>query len=520
VDISERSLFEWYLPPYKAAVDAGAASVMTSFNEIAGVPATSDPWLLTELLREKWGFTGFIVTDYTAIDELIPHGVAANQSEAATMAIHAGVDMDMQDGAYQAHLAELVKLGRVSEALLNQAVRRILIAKYKLGLFDDPYLYCDPIREKDGLVTTEYRSFARSFAARSCVLLKNEKQTLPMPGDIRSVALIGPLGDSKDDMLGSWSAAGQANECVTLLEGLRMNVPEGTTVTYLKGCEVNSADDKNIDDALKLAMQSDFVILALGESRHMSGEAASRTRIGLPGAQEKLAIAVLNSGKPTAVVLFNGRPLAIPLIDSLAPAILETWFGGSEAGNGIADVLTGKYNPSGKLTMTFPRSEGQIPVFYNAKNTGRPVDSESPGEKYKSRYIDESNTPLYPFGYGLSYTTFTYSSVTLNKTTFRQGEVILASVDVTNSGNYDGEEVVQLYVHDKIGEVTRPLRELKGFRKIMLARGQSTKVSFTLTPDDLSYYHKDMHFGWDQGEFELYIGTSSVSTQQITFFIE
>ena len=366
----------------------------------------------------------------------------------------------------------------------------------------------------------DYLNFARSFVAKSCVLLKNKDRTLPIPQSVKTIALIGPLGDDRDDMLGSWSAAGKANECVTLLEGLRNTLPVSTSVKYLKGCDINSRNKQHFDDAVKLARQSDFVILALGESRNMSGEAASRAFIGLPGVQQELAEAVIRTGKPVAVVMFNGRPLAIPVLDSVAPAILEAWFGGTEAGNGVADVLTGNYNPSGKLTMTFPRSVGQIPVFYNAKNTGRPVDPKHPDEKYKSRYIDEPNSPLYPFGYGLSYTSFSYSPITLNKTSFKKGEAIIASVDVKNTGNYDGEEVVQLYIRDKVGDVTRPLKELKGFRKIFLDKGQTTKVTFALTLDDLAYYHQDMHYGWDPGEFELFIGASSTTKNQISFTVK
>lgn len=519
VDMSERSLREWYLPPYKSAIDAGVATLMTSFNEISGVPSTANQWLLTDLLRNEWKFKGFVVSDYTAIEELIKHGVAKDLAEAGRLALKAGVDMDMQDEAYQHHLAGLVQKGDVNEADIDRSVKRILIAKYKLGLFDDPYLYCNPERERATLLTAEHRSFARKFVSQSCVLLKNENQTLPLPASIKSVALIGPLGDSKVDMLGNWSAAGRAEECVTLLEGLGNNLPESTSIKYVKGCEIDSEKNDNIDDAVRLAASSDYVILALGEGGYMSGEASSRSEIGLPGLQEELALAVLKTGKPVAVVLFNGRPLSIPKLDSLAPAILVTWFGGTEAGNGIADVLTGKYNPSGKLTMTFPLSVGQIPVFYNEKSTGRPIDPSQPDEKYKSKYLDIPNAPLYPFGYGLSYTTFEYSPIAINDTVFREGEVIIASVDIKNTGKHDGEEIVQLYVRDLIGDVTRPLKELKGFQKIMLTKGQATKVTFTLTLDELAYYHQDMHYGWDPGEFELFIGASSDDTRKVTFTV-
>lgn len=519
-DMSVRSLYEWYLPPYQAAIDAGVGSVMTSFNEIAGIPSTCNRWLLTELLRNNWKFNGFVVTDYTAIQELIYHGVASNLTDAAKLAIEAGVDMDMQDDAFLNHLIKLVQSGEIDEILLDNSVKRILVAKFKLGLFDDPYSYCSKDREQNEIMKSEYLSFAREFAANSCVLLKNTNQILPIPGHIKSVALIGPLGNSKDNMLGCWSAAGLADRCITLYEGLKNNLPATMKLTYLKGCDINSSDRSGFSDALELAKGSDFIILALGESRDMTGEASSRTSIGLPGVQSELAISVLKTGIPAAVVLFNGRPLVIPEIDSMAPAIVEAWFGGTQAGNGIADILTGKVNPSGKLTMTFPRNEGQIPIFYNGKNTGRPVDPQNPHEKYKSRYLDAPNAPLYPFGYGLSYTTFEYSPVTLNKQIFRTGELIIASIDITNSGNLDGSEVVQLYIRDIVGDVTRPLKELKGFRKIYLEKNQSTKVTFVLSPEDLSYYHQDMHFGWDPGEFELSIGTNSSDTKSIRFFME
>ncbi len=520
VDMSERSLHEWYLLPFKASVEAGVGSVMTSFNEIAGIPSTSNHWLLTDLLRNTWKFDGFVVTDYKSIQELIPHGVASELAEAAKLAIEAGVDMDMQSGAYLNNMTALVKSGKIDERLLNDAVKRILIAKFKLGLFDDPYLYCDKDREQNEIMKPGYLNFAREFAAGSCVLLKNRNQTLPIPGHVRSIALIGPLGNSKEDMLGSWSAAGLSEKCITLYEGLKSNLPPAVKISYVKGCDINSSDRSDFSNALEVAKKSDFIILALGESRDMSGEASSRTSIRLPGVQSELAISVLKTGIPAAVVLFNGRPLVIPEIDSLAPAVVEAWFGGTQAGNGITDILTGKINPSGKLTITFPLNEGQIPIFYSAKNTGRPIDPEDPDYKYTSRYIDAPNTPLYPFGYGLSYTTFKYSQTTLNKKIFQNGELIIASVDITNTGNYNGAEVVQLYIRDVIGDVTRPVKELKGFRKIYLEKKQTTKVTFVLSPDDLSYYHKDMHFGWDPGEFELFIGSNSADTNCITFSLE
>jgi len=519
VDISERSLYEWYLPVYNACIDAGAGSVMTSFNEIAGIPSTSNRWLLTDVLRDEWNFNGFIVTDYTSINELIPHGVAANLAEAAELSINAGVDMDMQGSAFLDELPPLVAAGRVSEKKIDDAVRRILVTKFRMGLFDDPYKNCDKEREKQEIMTPEHLGFAREFAARSCVLLKNEKNTLPVPGTVRTLAVIGPLADSKADMLGSWSAAGDWSKCVTLLEGINNKVSGRIKVLSAKGCNINDSNTDGINTAVSIALRADFVILALGESRDMSGEAASRAKIGLPGVQMELASAIIRTEKPVTVVLFNGRPLAIEELNVLAPAILEAWFGGTQAGNGVADVLFGDVNPSGKLTMTFPRNEGQIPVFYNSKNTGRPINPDNPYEKYRSNYLDSPNDPLYPFGFGLSYTSFSYSGITLNKNEFHQNEQVTATVEITNTGDRDGEEVVQLYIRDLAGEVTRPVKELKGFKKVLIEKGMSIGVTFTLSPADLSYYHQDMSFSFDPGEFELYIGTNSSDCVSASFVI-
>ncbi len=517
VDMSERSLYEWYLPVYKAAVDAGVASVMTSFNEIAGVPSTSNKWLLASLLRDDWKFDGFIVTDYSSINELIPHGVAADLAEAAKLSANAGVDMDMQGSAFHLCLGDLVKSGKVSEKTIDEAVKRILVIKYKLGLFDDPYRYCDKTREKEDIMSKEHLAFAREMAAESCVLLKNENDMLPIPETVKTIAVIGPLADSKYDMLGSWSGAGQGEKCVTLLEGIKEKTDGSVRILTIKGCNVNDSDISEIDQAVLIAKKADYVVLALGEDRNMSGESASRTDISLPGVQMQLAEAVIKTGKPVAVVLFNGRPLAIPELDGIAPSILEVWFGGTEAGNGIADILFGDVNPSGKLTMTFPVNVGQVPLFYNSKNTGRPINPDNPYEKYRSNYLDSPNSPLYPFGYGLSYTKFSYSDIALNKESFRGNEEIIATVNVTNTGKRAGEEIVQLYVRDLVGDVTRPVKELKGFKKIMLKEGKTATVTFTLYPDDLSYYHQDMSFTFDPGDFELFIGQNSRDAEKIKF---
>lgn len=520
VDMSDRSLYEWYLPPYKAAVDAGAGSVMTSFNEIAGVPSTSNRWLLTDLLRGEWGFDGFVVTDYSSINELVAHGVASDLKQAGELSVNAGVDMDMQGSVFLEYLNGLVKSGEVTEKVINDAVRRILIAKYKLGLFDDPYKYCDNKREAEEIMTPEFLEFARGFVAKSCVLLKNEKNTLPIPSGVKSIAVIGPLADSKTDMLGFWSAAGQWEKCVTLLEGIRKRAGSSVNILTAKGCNVNDDDLSAIKQALSVARKADFVVLALGESKDMSGEAASRTDISIPGVQMKLAEEIIKTGKPVAVVLFNGRPLSISELDKVAPAILESWFGGTQAGNGIADILFGDVNPSGKLTMTFPRNVGQIPIFYNSKNTGRPIDPEIPYEKWKSNYLDTPNTPLYPFGYGLSYTTFAYSDIRLNKNSFPENEKIVASVDITNSGNRDGEEIVQLYIRDLVGEVTRPVKELKAFQKVLIRKGEKVTVSFSISTAELSYYHQDMSYKYDPGEFDIFIGSHSAEERSARFAVQ
>jgi beta-glucosidase len=520
VDMSDRTLYEWYLPSYKAAVDAGAASVMTSFNEIGGVPSTCNQWLLNDLLRNQWGFNGFVVTDYTAINELMNHGVAADSAHAGEIAINAGVDMDMQGEIYLHFLEKLVEQKKVSVETIDKAVKNILVAKFKLGLFENPYKFCDKKREAEDIMRPGYLSFARNFAAQSCVLLKNNKQTLPIPNSVKTIAIIGPLADSKADMLGTWSAAGNWDKCVSLLEGMQKTLPEQMKLMYAKGCEVEGDNTGEIKKAVALAKQADYVVLALGENRDMTGEAASRANIGLPGVQMLLAREIIKTGKPVTVVLFNGRPLVITELDSIAPAILEAWHGGTQAGYGVADVLWGRYNPSGKLAMTFPRCEGQIPIFYNCKNTGRPVDPSEPNLKYKSRYLDIPNAPLYPFGFGLSYTQFAYSEIKLNKPGFVQGDTIVASVDVKNTGAVDGTEVVQLYVHDVVGDVTRPVKELKGISKIFLKAGESKTVKFKLSLNELSYYHKNMSFTWDPGDFELFIGTSSADNRRAAFTVK
>ena len=516
VDMSVVTLLENYLPPYQAAVNAGVGSVMTSFNEINGVPSTGNHWLLTDLLKKEWGFKGFVVTDWTAINEMVNHGVAADTKDAAALALNSGVDMDMMGSAFLTNLKKLVEEKKVSVSTIDNAVRRVLEAKEKLGLFSAPYRYCDPNRQAKELMTPENLKFAREFVAESCVLLKNDNNTLPIQSSVKSIVIIGPLGDSQQDMLGPWSAAGQKEKCVTLLQGIKNVAGEKISVICEKGCNTNDDDRSGFNSALQAAKKADYVILALGENEWMSGEASSRADIDLPGVQNELAGEIIKIGKPTAVILFNGRPLSISALAQSAPAIIETWFGGTEAGNGIADVLFGKYNPSGKLTMTFPRSVGQIPVYYNMKNTGRPFDPVNPKEKYVSRYLDQPNDPLYPFGFGLSYTRFEYSNLVIGV----NGHEINISVDVKNVGAIEGEEVVQLYIHDKVATLTRPVKELKGFAKVLLEPGESRTVSFSITADDLAFIHTDLKKYWEPGEFDVFVGTNSAETISKTFRLE
>jgi beta-glucosidase len=518
VDMSKRSLFEYYLPPYKACIDAGAGSVMTSFNEIAGVPSTSNHWLYTDLLRNTWDFKGFSVTDYSAIYELIPHGVAADSAIAGELALKAGIDMDMQSNIYMNFLKLLVEQGKISMQDIDASVKRILLAKYQLGLFNDPYRYCNREREKNEIMTKKSQDFARSFVSKSCVLLKNEHQTLPIPKTIKKIALIGPLGNSKDDMLGNWAAAGKSEHCVTLLDGLQeKGKAYGFKVDFIKGCDVLNESKVDFEKALQLAKNADYVVVAIGEHRSMSGEAASRTHIDIPGVQQVLANKIIALGKPTAVVLFNGRPLVLNELNEKAPALLEAWFGGTQSGNGIADLLFADAIPSGKITMTFPRDVGQIPIHYNMKNTGRPVKPESPNYKFTSKYIDCPNEPLYPFGYGLSYTTFEYAKLKLDKEYLSASDTLNVSIEITNTGNYDGEEIVQLYVRDLVGSVTRPLKELKGFKKVFIAKETKALVTFKITANDLRFYNLNMDYTFEPGKFNVFVGSNSAEGLKAAF---
>ncbi|MGI9159824.1 MAG: glycoside hydrolase family 3 C-terminal domain-containing protein, partial [Saprospiraceae bacterium] len=496
VDMSERFFREYYLPPYEAAVKAGAATVMTSFNDYDGVPATGNKYLLTDILREEWGFKGFIVTDYTSINEMVNHGVVANDKEAGELALNAGVDMDMQGGIYQRYLAQSVKEGKVKMTDIEEGVRRILRLKYALGLFDNPYKFCDAQRERDALLAPEHRRAAREVARKSIVLLKNANQALPLNPAAGRLAVIGPLADNQSDLIGAWSGAGDGKDCVSLLAGIK-SAYKGE-VLHVKGCDVEGADRSGFEAALAAAAAADAVVVAVGERFWMSGEASSRADISLPGVQEDLVAALAATGKPVIVVLMNGRPLAIPRLVESASALLETWWLGAEAGNAIADVLFGAYNPSGKLPMSFPRHVGQVPVFYNEKSTGRPFD---PNSKWTSKYVDMPNAPLFAFGYGLSYTSFQYDTLQLSKSSFKKGETITVRVRVHNTGQYDGEEVVQLYVRDLVGSVTRPVKELKGFRKILIPKGTTQTVEFSLSEADLRFYGRNLRFDSEPGEF-------------------
>jgi beta-glucosidase len=528
IDMSRRQMYEYYLPPYQAAVEAGAGSVMSSFNEIDAVPATANRWLLTDLLRTQWGFQGFVVTDYTAINEMTEHGMGDLRKD-AELALKAGVDMDMVGETYLKYLSELAAHGDIPESMINQACRRILEAKYKLGLFADPYRGCTEERARTEILTPENRKAAREIAEQSFVLLKNDQQILPLKKS-GIIALVGPLADDQQNLLGSWRAAGDWRQAVSVRTGIS-NVA-GSAVTILHAQGANLVDDpalratlkafgaelpvdgrsprEMLAEAVAVAARADVVVAVLGESSGMTGEAASRSDIGLPENQKELLRALVETGKPVVLVIMNGRPLTLTWEAEHCGAILETWFGGTEAGNAVADVLFGDYNPSGKLTATFPRNVGQIPIYYNHKNTGRPYKGD-PTSKYVSRYLDVSNDPLYAFGYGLSYTTFSYGDVKLNKTALADDETLVASVGLTNMGGRAGEETVQLYLSQPVASVTRSVEDLRGFQKVRLQPGETREVTFHITPEDLKFYNGKLEYDWEPGEFMVRIGGNSTS---------
>jgi beta-glucosidase len=509
-DMSERTLREFYLPPFKAARDEGVGTFMSAFNDLNGVPASANPFTLTTVLRDEWKFDGFVVSDYTSVQELINHGLAANEKDAAREAINAGVDMEMVSRLYNKHGAELLRSGQVSLATLNEAVRRILRVKFRLGLFDHPYT--DETRERSVLLSPDHLAAAREIAARSQVLLKNDRETLPLSKEVKSIALIGPLANDQKNMLGSWTGDGDVANAVTLLDGIKAKVSTATKINYAKGCDIDGDSTNGIDEAVRAARKSEVVIVAVGESAEMSGEASSRSSLDLPGRQLDLVKAVQATGKPVVVVLMNGRPLTINWIAENTPAILETWFGGTQAGNAIADVIFGDVNPGGKLPVTFPRTVGQEPLYYNHKSTGRPPDAKN---KYSSKYLDVPWTPLFPFGYGLSYTQFQLSNLRLSQRSIRPDGRVTVSVEVTNTGKRTGDEVVQLYTRDVAASVTRPVRELKGFQRITLRPGEKRMVEFTLTPALLGFYNREMRFVVEPGEFKVMVGTSSADEHEL-----
>jgi len=516
VDMSERVFLDTYLPPYKAAIEAGALSVMSSFNELDGVPATGSKYLLTDVLRTQLGFKGFVVTDYTGIPEMVNHGVAANDADAGLLAVKAGVDMDMQGEVYFKYLKKQVEDGLVDEKLIDESTRRILRVKFMLGLFDDPFKYCNKEREKRLVYAPEHLDAAFDVAKRSMVLLKNDSNALPLKKG-EKIAVIGELATSTRDMLGAWKAGGDWDFMKSTLDELRdYNGKEN--VIYAEGCKKTGEDRSGFTAAMAAAHQAGKIVMVIGEDWEWSGEAASRTSIKMPGVQTELLEKLKTLNKPIIVVLMNGRPLELTKENELADALLEAWYPGTMGGKAITHVLFGEYNPSGKLTMTFPRTVGQVPIFYNEKNTGRPISL--PNDKYKSKYIDSPNDPLFAFGYGLSYTTFDYSDIQLSTSQLTDNGELKASVIVKNTGKTEGEEVVQCYIRDLIGSVTRPVKELKGFEKINLKAGESKTVTFTITPDMLAFHRLDMTFGTEPGDYNLFIGGNSQELKQTAFSLK
>ncbi len=499
-EISQRTMREIYLPPFKAAVDAGVASLMSAFNDIAGVPASGNAWLTDTVLHREWGFKGFVVSDWTSVAELINHGVAGSQAEAGRRALTAGVDMDMQSGIYVDSLAALVRATRIPMPVVDSAVMRILRAKTRLGLFRDPY------RPRTAPPTSEIRSLARRVAGESIVLLKNERSLLPLDPKSGTIAVIGPLADNKEEPLGPWHTQGQAADVVTVLQGIKAKVPAAPPVLYAQGSGIEDSSTAGFAAAVAAARQAKVAVLVLGERGDMSGEAASRSSLDLPGVQQQLLEAVAATGTPVVLVLMNGRPLILPWASDHVPAIVETWFLGVEAGNAIADVLFGDVNPSARLPVTFPRVLGQVPLYYNHRNTGRPPDVNN---KFSSKYLDVPVTPRYPFGFGLSYTTFGYGSLKLSMTRARVSDTVTATVTVANTGSREGTEVVQLYVRDEVASVSRPVRELKGFKRVTLKPGESRAVDLRVAVRDLWFYGLDMKRVVEPGTFRVYVGPNS-----------
>ena len=534
VDMSKVRMYNEYLPPYKAAIDAGAGSVMVSFNEIDGIPATGNKWLLTDLLRNQWQFPGFVVTDYTGILEMIEHGMGDLQ-QVSKQALNAGVDMDMVTEGFLLTLTKSLKEGKVTYSDIDMAARRILEAKYRLGLFDDPYKYCDSNRAKTEIYNNQNRAEARTIAAQSMVLMKNSNSVLPLKA-AGTVAVIGPLADNPENMPGTWSVGAKHSQAISLMKGLKETLGDKVNFVWAKGANFdydpdfesrvsmfgknsyrdNRPKEEILKEAMDVARKADVIVAALGETAEMSGECSSRTNIEVPQSQKDLLIELKKLGKPIVLVLFTGRPLVLNDENKLADAILNVWFAGSEAGYAISDVLFGKVNPSGKLPMTFPRNLGQVPIYYNHKNTGRPEIKEDQFDKFKSVYLDVPNSPLFPFGYGLSYTTFSYGDISLSNTQLQGNQTLKASVTLTNTGKYDGAEVVQLYIRDVVGSNTRPVKELKGFQKIWLKAGETKTVTFDITPELLKFYNNKLIYDWESGDFEIKIGGNSHDVKTAT----
>ncbi|NIK90614.1 glycosyl hydrolase [Mangrovimonas sp. CR14] len=511
VNMGEGELRNVYLPPFKATVDAGVETFMSAFNELNGVPTSGNKFTLRDILRDEWNFKGFVVSDYTSINELVPHGFAKDSIDAARIGMNAGVDMDMVGKLYHHFLKDLVEEGQVPERYVDDACKRILLAKYKLGLFENPYRYINEERENTTKYKPEFLAKAREIAAASSVLLQNNREALPLSKSTKKIAFIGPLVKDEYDILGNWAAKGdRQGKAVSVFEGVSEYL-KSNQIFYAKGCDILKDDESGFAEAISVSKQAEEIVLVMGEGHHMSGEAASRTNLKIPGLQPKLIkkIREANPDKKITLVIMNGRPLNLSEEVGLVDAILEVWFPGTMGGAATADLLFGEVNPSGKLSVTFPRNVGQVPIYYNMKNTGRPIPETNPKEDYKSNYIDVPNSPLFSFGYGLSYTQFTYSNLTLSSKTLNANGTLKASVTITNSGNMDGHEIVQLYIHDKLGSVTRPVKELKGFEKIFLKKGESKKVSFSISIEDLKFYNSDMIFGVEPGEFEIAIAPNS-----------
>jgi beta-glucosidase len=538
VDMSRIKMYQYYLPPYKAAVDAGVGSVMSSFNEVDGIPATGNKFLLTDVLRNQWGFKGFVVSDYTSLSEMINHGIGDLQTVSA-QALKAGLDMDMVAEGFLGTLKKSLQEGKVTQKEIDDACRRILEAKYKMGLFDDAYRHCDAQRAATAILTDSNRMASRMAAEHSFVLLKNSNNILPLKKS-GTIALIGPLADNQRNMLGTWNIRGEYSEDITVAQGIKNVAGNNVNVLYAKGANISDdsmlvtnlnsfakeididsshTPQQMIDEAIAAANKADVVVACLGEAADMTGEASSMSNISLQQTQKNLLQALLATGKPVVVVLFNGRPMTLPWEDAHVNAMLDVWFPGTEAGNAIADVLFGNYDPSGKLTTSFPQNVGQIPIYYNHKNTGRPL-MPGDGHKFKSDYLDVTNEPLYPFGYGLSYTNFSYSDPVLSKTSISGTEGLTATVTVTNTGNYDGEEVVQLYLHQKYASITPAVKELKGFQKIFLKKGESKQVVFNINHNDLMFYNSDLKLVAEPGNFDVMTGGNSRDVKTATFTLK